>query len=362
MRWDIFCKVIDNHGDFGVCWRLAADLGMRGEKVRLWTDDSSMLVWMAPHGASGVEVLQWSQSAGAEPGDAVVEAFGCELDPAFIAAIAARTRASREQPAWINLEYLSAEPWVERCHGLPSPVSSGPGAGLTKHFFYPGFTPATGGLIRESDLVARQAAFDRAAWLRAQGIGWEGERVLSLFCYEPPGLAAFLARLQHDAQPTTLLVTPGRAAAAVQACLSSDQATGGLRVHWLPLMPQREFDHLLWACDLNLVRGEDSIVRALWAGRPAVWNIYPQADEAHVAKLDTFLDWLGAPPDLRAFHAAWNRGGDPAFPADLQPWQSCVEAARTRLLTLPDLTTQLQSFAARLAGRPAGIGPASESK
>ncbi|HEY0886111.1 MAG TPA: elongation factor P maturation arginine rhamnosyltransferase EarP, partial [Ramlibacter sp.] len=22
MLWDIFCKVIDNHGDIGVCWRL----------------------------------------------------------------------------------------------------------------------------------------------------------------------------------------------------------------------------------------------------------------------------------------------------------------------------------------------------
>ena len=54
--WDIFCQVIDNFGDIGVCWRLAADLAARGHQVRLWVDDASALHWMAPQGAAGVEV------------------------------------------------------------------------------------------------------------------------------------------------------------------------------------------------------------------------------------------------------------------------------------------------------------------
>ncbi|KQT10267.1 elongation factor P maturation arginine rhamnosyltransferase EarP [Ramlibacter sp. Leaf400] len=352
MLWDIFCKVIDNHGDIGVCWRLAADLAGRGDTVRLWVDDGSALAWMAPHGHPGVQALPWGDCIGAEPGDGVVEAFGCELEPAFIAAIAARTKATGMQPAWINLEYLSAEPWVERCHALPSPVMSGPGAGLSKHFFYPGFTPATGGLIREPDLLARQQAFDRAAWLGERGIEADGGRVVSLFCYEPPGLAAFLAQLARDGQATRLLVTSGRAEAAVRGLLASGFDPGALRLHWLPLMPQREFDHLLWACDLNLVRGEDSLARALWAGRPAVWHIYPQHDDAHLAKLDAFLVWLDAPPDLRAFHSAWNEGGEPVLPADLRPWQACAQGAHRRLAALPDLTGQLQRFARNLSALP----------
>ena len=32
MLWDLFCRVIDNHGDLGVCWRLARDLAARGER------------------------------------------------------------------------------------------------------------------------------------------------------------------------------------------------------------------------------------------------------------------------------------------------------------------------------------------
>ena len=57
MRWDIFCKVIDNHGDLGVCWRLACGLAAQGETVRLWVDDPSALAWMAHGGCQGVTVI-----------------------------------------------------------------------------------------------------------------------------------------------------------------------------------------------------------------------------------------------------------------------------------------------------------------
>lgn len=346
MRWDIFCKVIDNHGDIGVCWRLAADLARRGEAVRLWIDDAAALAWMAPAGEPGVEVLPWAGARTAEPGDVVVEAFGCELDDAFVAAIARVTAARGRQPAWINLEYLSAEAWVERCHALPSPVLSGPGRGLVKRFFYPGFTPRTGGLLREPDLAARQQRFDRAAWLAGQGIAWAGERVVSLFCYEPPGLRRWFRALADRGEPTRLLVTAGRAAVAVRALLDAGEPAGAVQVHWLPWLPQPAFDHLLWASDFNFVRGEDSLVRALWAGRPFAWHIYPQADGAHEAKLDAFLDWLRAPPSLRQLHRAWNFGDTlPPEPA-WEEWAATARAARDAALAQQDIVAQLLAFAA----------------
>jgi len=108
---------------------------------------------------------------------------------------------------------------------------------------------------------------------------------------------------------------------------------------------------MLWACDLNFVRGEDSLVRALWAGQPFVWQIYPQHDDAHHAKLHAFLDWLQAPPTLRRWHAQWN-GLEPAAalpPLDsgtLAEWRGCARAARHGLLAQPDLLTQLLGFVA----------------
>jgi uncharacterized repeat protein (TIGR03837 family) len=121
------------------------------------------------------------------------------------------------------------------------------------------------------------------------------------------------------------------------------------RLHTMQPLPQREFDHLLWACDLNFVRGEDSLVRALWAGQPFVWQIYPQHDNAHHAKLDAFLDWLDAPASLRRFHHQWNgivsaeSGAWPGW-AVIDGWRGCVRAARERLLAQPDLSQQLIGF------------------
>ncbi len=345
--WDVFCQVIDNFGDIGVCWRLCCQLAAQGERVRLWADDASALAWMAPAGHPGVQVLPWPQQAPADgPGDVVIEAFGCEIAPDFVASIAHSTSAAGRKPLWINLEYLSAESYVERSHRLPSLLSSGPGAGCTRWFFYPGFTPRTGGLLREADLAARQAAFDRAGWRARHGIGPQDVAV-SLFCYEPAGLPGLLEQLavRNDAQ---LLVTPGRATAAVQAQQASHP---GLRTHYLPPCPQPQFDEMLWACDLNCVRGEDSLVRALWAGKAFVWHIYPQNDDAHHAKLQAFLDWLGAPESLRRFHAVWN-GLTPHEPLPaidaptLSAWRDCARAARARLLAQGDLLTQLLGFTA----------------
>lgn len=349
--WDVFCQVIDNYGDIGVCWRLCAQLAARGERVRLWTDDASALAWMAPLGAPGVQVRPWPTSAPPDgPGDVVIEAFGCEIAPDFIASIAhgisAGGQKRRFKPLWINLEYLSAEPYVERSHRLPSLQSSGPGAGCTRWFFYPGFTPRTGGLLREAGLMERQAAFDRAAWRARHGIAAH-EWAVSLFCYEPAGLPAWVGQLAERGD-ARLLATPGRAAAAVQALLPAYPA---LPVEFLAPCPQPAFDEMLWACDLNCVRGEDSLVRALWAGQPFIWHIYPQEDDAHHAKLQAFLDWLDAPASLRRFHAVWN-GIDRVTPLPtitanvLADWQACVLAARTRLLRQDDLLTQLMGFMA----------------
>jgi uncharacterized repeat protein (TIGR03837 family) len=343
MLWDIFCNVIDNHGDAGVCWRLSAELAARGEDVRLRIDDAAALQWMAPGGAARVQILPWASEPG--PGDVIVEAFGCELPQAFQALIANAARAQGHRPAWINLEYLTAETFAQRTHALPSPVLAGPASGLVKRFFYPGFVPGTGGLIREADLQRRQSVFDPAAWLAARSIvRRDGEMLASLFCYEPAALPQLLDQLAHRDGPAHLLVTAGRATAVVQTVVGPDRARGKLAITYLPPMPQTEFDHLLWSCDANFVRGEDSLVRALWAGKPLVWQIYPQHDDAHHAKLEAFLDWLDAPAELREFHRAWNgiTLNLPAF--DPRAWAATVPDARDRLQAQDDLVTQLLRF------------------
>jgi hypothetical protein len=310
MRWDLFCRVIDNHGDIGVCWRLAAELGARGESVRLWVDDASALAWMAPQGAPGVTVGAFD--APEDPGEVVIEAFGCDPPAAFVERMAAT------RPVWINLEYLSAEPWVERAHGLPSPHASG----LLKWFFFPGFTPATGGLLGPGPSAPPRPP---------------GPRRASAFCYANPMLPALAAHFDGE-----LWLAPGAA-----------QALDAPRTVKLPWTDQPGYDRLLAACDLNFVRGEDSIVRAIWAGRPFVWQIYPQHDGVHRLKLDALLERLlaGSAPefaaDLRALWHAWNGFGPwPARWPDEATWRATCEAFRSRLAAAPDLVSRLQTFVA----------------
>lgn len=326
-------------------------------------DDTTPLGWMAPSATdgsyAGITVLPWSAANDPEVlnslalADVWIEAFGCEIATEFIAHSSLSISSagySNKKPVWINLEYLSAEPYVERCHRLPSPVMHGPLQGRSKFFFYPGFTTRTGGLLREPDLLAHQAQWQmhsRQEQLAHWGIDWQGETVWSLFCYEPAALPSIVQQLQTASTPQRLLVTAGRASQAVRQVLDADEAEasqGSLQVNFLPHMSQREYDQLLWSCDVSCVRGEDSIVRALWAGKPWLWQIYPQDDGVHQHKLDALLDTLQAPPSVRQLHHGWN-GFHPHSPIPpIEEWQAFADMARTQMLQQTDLTSQLVLF------------------
>jgi uncharacterized repeat protein (TIGR03837 family) len=98
-----------------------------------------------------------------------------------------------------------------------------------------------------------------------------------------------------------------------------------LRVHVLPFVEQENYDPLLWACDINFVRGEDTCVRAQWAGKPLVWHIYPQHDGVHMQKLRALSGLYGSALSPQAAQAnealwlAWSGTGDVAA-----AWQSYV--------------------------------------
>jgi len=365
LRWDIWCRVVDNYGDAGVCRRLARRLvGAYGQRVRLWIDAPAVLARLWPgydpaaarQSRDGVEIRHWpaAPTAGdcadcadcADCGDVVVEAFACELPPVALAALRAR------RPLWLNLEYLSAEDWVEGCHGLASPQ---PG-GLAKYFFFPGFTAATGGLLAEDDALAARArwsAADSRAWLAAHGIDAPaGTRRLSLFTYGNAALPEWLAALAAGDEPWLALVPAGRTLAALGDWLGQPLAPGqaarrgALAVQALAFLAPDDYDRLLWSCDLNVVRGEDSFVRAHWARRPLLWQAYRQDDGAQFAKLDAWLAralaGLAAEPAriARAAQHAWNR--ETAFAA---LWPAYRAA-------LPGLAAQAGRYADALAAGP----------
>lgn len=298
-RFHLYCKVVDNLGDAGVTWRLARQLASEHRlEVHLFIDAPDTLALIAPNARAGaildgVRIEHWDvASPPRDPGTVVVSAFGCELPPATRAAI-----ASRPGILWINLEYLSAEGWIDECHRL---ASRKPSDGAIEHFFYPGFSQASGGLLREATLLNQRDAFldeDCATrWLNDLGIGaLPGERRISLFCYPNAPIADWLSLIAESNRPTRVLVAQGVASEALQRFSGMHLKPGdriergALTLECYALLAQPQFDRLLWSCDLNLVRGEDSWVRAIWAGRPFLWQPYQQVDQAHRPKLEAFL-------------------------------------------------------------------------
>jgi uncharacterized repeat protein (TIGR03837 family) len=371
-RWDIFCTVVDNYGDIGVCWRLARQLAAEyGLHVRLWVDDLASFAQLAPaldptrdaQSLCGVEIRRWlTPFAATTPAEVVIEAFACEVPAVYVAAMALQD----PKPLWINLEYLSAEAWVEDHHGLPSPHPQLP---LTKYFFFPGFTEKTGGLLREAELITARSAFQNDA--QEQAIGWRSIGVepvpraltVSLFAYPTAPLAPLLAAWIASPMPIICLVPDTPLATIIGTALGYDRLKPGQRIIrgtltlvGVPFLAQPEYDKLLWACDLNFVRGEDSFVRAQWAAKPFVWHIYPQSDAVHRVKLEAFIAHYcqGAPAPLAqalaAFWRAWNTADGeiaaawPLFAAALPQLADHARHWAARRAMHPDLATQLVKF------------------
>ncbi len=362
LRWDVFCRVVDNYGDAGVCWRLARQLAAEHEiDVTLWIDRLATLARFEPaidaerrvQSCAQVTVRRLDDAMPPPPlPDVIVEGFGCGLPPRHMEAMA----AAAASPLWINLEYLSAEPWVDSVHGL---ASSHPQRPLTRYFWFPGFTPHTGGLIREAGLLA---ARDEC---RSRESRRRDHLQVALFCYPNRALPALLDAWAESDESIVCAIPEGAATAALDAWLRGDVPHAGqsvvrgrLTLDMIPFTTQDSFDRLLWRSDLNFVRGEDSFVRAQWAARAFVWQPYPQEENAHRLKLDAFLARYATTLDPAArkslatfwqvFNdedaagaiAAWPafRNAIPAFEAHGRRWTD-------ELVALPELTASLVEFA-----------------
>lgn len=388
LTFDIFCRVVDNYGDIGVCWRLARRLTheLGNGSVRLWVDDLRSFARIAEgvdigayeQRVRGITVCHWGTDFEAvEPAQVVIEAFACELPSAFV-------RRMDAKRIWINLEYLSAEDWVESCHGLPSPQ---PG-GRQKHFFFPGFTSRTGGLLREPGLVEQRKAWQadataRMGLLRDLGVPpiWRqrleaGAQLVYVFSYPEAPIQGLLDGLAASGRQTLILMperassslrnTPASTTASPPGTISPETSVKPsihphqnkghdteVAVHTLPFVDQTVFDQLLWSSDLNIVRGEDSLIRAVWAGRPMIWQPYLQEGDLHLEKLEAWLDRTPYPELICELMRAWSTG-DAAQVAALLPaaldgpafdaWNIATEDYCADLTQTDDLATRLLRF------------------
>lgn len=320
-RWDIFCKIVDNFGDIGVCWRLARQLRTEHSlQVRLWIDDLATAKQMIPdlnvnlnaQTVENIHIQTWhADTVFDHCADVMIEGFSCGLPATYQANM-------RTDCVWINLEYLSAEPWVETFH-----KGSAKHGKHTRHFFFPGFTAETGGLLRERDIIKNNQALAESKGLQTQflqrlGLENSSRLNISLFCYPYAPIESLLEIMADTDQPITCYVPISSILPKIASYFDHDMIAIGdvliyknLHLHVLPFLTQPDYDQLLATCDINFVRGEDSWIRAIWAGKPFIWQPYWQTENTHIIKLNAFLDlfYSGSPKNaqqaIRDIHTRW---------------------------------------------------------
>ena len=284
------CKVIDFFGDIGVAWRIAKQLKIDFNiEVHLLVDDlvttkrliPSIDLSLQKQTINGINICHCDFSEDSTslppPPDFLFNVFNIDLPHSY------KTLIKRKKSKYIVIEYLSAEPWVDNFHLKPS---IDPQSGLIKTYFYPGFTNQTGGLIREKGLFLRREAFDQSRRKKLiQSLGGDPNLYsISLFYYPIQKIEVFLDVIDHINKPAQFFIPQ-----YLFDLLKLKNNYQFIHIIPYPFLNHDDFDNLLWSCDLNFVRGEDSWTRAIWAGKPFIWQPYIQENNIHLIKLKAFL-------------------------------------------------------------------------
>lgn len=314
---DLFCHVIDNFGDAGVAYRFCREFRHAHPscRVRLFIDDVSIIPGFQH--TLRPQCTDWEKNDGNDffvldssgltdelcnslgCADVLVELFGCHTPDSYL------NRAIFATPLIINLEYLSAEPWIEGYHCKESLLASG---SAKKFFFMPGFSEKSGGVLfnsllrgRAKEIVADRLGYVRQLLARCRvNITLDADTMIgSVFTYER-GFDTLLAELHRMGRQTLLLCFGQKSQLGMEQTLlrsGLEKKEGALLrsrnvdVVMMPFIAQHEYDALLYCTDFNLVRGEDSLVQAIVAGKPFIWNAYLQDDLYQQVKVDAFCSF-----------------------------------------------------------------------
>jgi uncharacterized repeat protein (TIGR03837 family) len=291
--------------------------------------------------------------------DVVIEAFGCEIPALY------QQTLLPQSAVWVNLEHLSAEPWVDGYHRKQSLV----GGGAIKKFFYmPGFTENTGGIIIDSQIETSRPGLVKN---RHENLGrtlgdfqihvnsMEHALFGTVFTY-CRGFDTLLRDLQAVDKDVYLFVLGEKSRQGMIETLRRTGAGNVTKSHYvnghthillMPFLPQREFDSLLCMTDFNIVRGEDSLVRAILAQRPFIWSAYLQKEKYHHIKVEAFLEVFKTYFDDQSvfgrFRDLMVRFNDTAAESPLQTTQESFEAFFTNFTKIEHATREMSYFMTR---------------
>ena len=279
---DIFCQVIDNYGDVGVAYRLAREFKRvyPNKKLRFVINQTEELNLIRK--SEDIEIILYKDISKIEnSADLIIESFGCEIPKKYM------DKALKNSKLIINLEYFSAEKWVDDFHLQESFL----GGNLKKYFFIPGLSEKSGGILLDNEFLERKKKVEanKEYYLEKFGIKEKYDLMGSIFSYEK-NFDSLIEELKKLGKKIILLILSEKTQKNFIKYFDNGNNYDKIKFVKLPFFTYDKYEELLALCDFNLVRGEDSFVRALLLGKPFLWHIYPQDENTHIEKLESFLE------------------------------------------------------------------------
>ena len=279
---DIFCQVIDNYGDVGVAYRLAREFKRvyPNKKLRFIINQMEELNLIKK--SEEIEIITYQDISKIEnSADLIIESFGCEIPKEYM------DKALKKSKLIINLEYFSAEKWVDDFHLQESFL----GGNLKKYFFIPGLSEKSGGILLDNEFLERKKKVEanKEYYLEKFGIKEKYDLIGSVFSYEK-NFDSLIEELKKLDKKIILLILSEKTQKNFIKYFDNVNNYDKIKFVKLPFFTYDKYEELLALCDFNLVRGEDSFVRALLLGKPFLWHIYPQDENTHIKKLESFLE------------------------------------------------------------------------
>ncbi|MDH6457013.1 putative repeat protein (TIGR03837 family) [Fusobacterium sp. PH5-7] len=304
---DIFCEIIDNFGDIGVVYRLGKEFKkVFGENVKVrvilnrldeFININSNVKNIQNQEIDGIQYVTYEyvkkNMCTFSTANVIIEAFGCTIPEEYM------NEAYDNSDLLINLEYLSAEDWIESCHLQESPSGKGK---LKKIFFMPGFTEKSGGVIADSlyldrikNVIENKEYYRKKYFSEIENI--DKKIIGTVFSYEKNFTPLFRDLKSLDKEIVILAMGEKTQEGFKNFFeknfiekLGNIYKYGKIEVQFCKFLSQEDYEELINLTDFNFVRGEDSFIRAVLTGKPYLWHIYCQEDYAHMDKIEGFLD------------------------------------------------------------------------
>ncbi len=315
----ILCKVVDNYGDIGVCYRLTKAIldyiddfpRLKDTRVLLVCNNLSSFSKIYPdinpekkysfvkYYKTFFTVFDWNIDQTTEnwrienffennPPHVILECFQCGR-PDWLENLLFDKLAPQSQI--INLEYLTAEKYAEEFHCLQSLTRS---SNVKKVNFMPGFTDKTGGLIQN------RVFFQLLQKHKSQTLFPRNKTSFKIlfFTYdknirfEIQALNKFSEYLKNNNNNKFQNILVRDTSNIPSITKSRARFKKNFSYEIAGFVPQEAFDLNLFSYDFLFIRGEDSLARACLIGIPFIWQAYPQSDNYQLVKVKALLEQM----------------------------------------------------------------------